>query len=87
MSCIFGGAELDLRNAIVDQEEVYLDVFILMGGLELLLPMDCEVMDEVNCFMGGTESKRRNHSTSDSGKKWRLVLTGSTTMGGVEINV
>ncbi len=77
-----GGYKLDLRRAEIDGEEAVLDVDIVMGGLEVLVPTHWRVRTEVSPIMGGVEDRTR---PVDGAQAKRLVIRGAVVMGGVEI--
>lgn len=81
ITAIFGGAVLDLRDAKLTKDAT-LDVFLLCGGLELKVPRDWKVVSKVAPIAGGVENKSEG-SENQSGPV--LTLTGSATLGGVEI--
>jgi predicted membrane protein len=75
-----GGLEIDLHNASIKGEAV-IDIFAMMGGVEMRVPEDWLVVIEGFPFMGGYENK--THAPKDTTK--RLVIKGTAVMGGVEI--
>jgi predicted membrane protein len=81
ITAIFGGAVLDLRDAKLTKDAT-LDVFLLCGGLELKVPRDWKVVSKVAPIAGGVENKSEG-SENQTGPV--LTLTGSATLGGVEI--
>lgn len=79
---ILGSLELDLVNA--DFEGIIvLDLFTALGGMEIALPSNWAVRNEVACVMGGIEDKRRYLNQENAHKT--LVLKGTVLMGVVEI--
>ena len=77
---IMGGLEIDLRDASFKGEAV-IDIFAMMGGMELRIPDDWTVIIEAFPFMGGFEDKTRPPKESNK----RLIIKGTAIMGGVEI--
>ncbi|MBE0643889.1 MAG: hypothetical protein IH600_07395 [Bacteroidetes bacterium] len=81
VSAIMGGHEIDLRNAdIPENGEAVLEVFALMGGIELKVPEDWLVVLEGSAFLGGFESKARG----GNGRK-KFIIRGQAVLGGVEV--
>jgi predicted membrane protein len=80
LTAIMGGLEIDLRDASIKDEAV-IDIFALMGGVEMRVPEDWLIIIEGFPFMGGFEDKTR--PPKDSTK--RLIIKGTAIMGGVEI--
>ena len=81
LSTIMGGLEIDLRNAEIKSEAI-LDIFALMGGIELRVPEEWHVIIEATPFLGGFEDKTR--PPADETAK-RLYIKGTVIMGGIEI--
>ncbi len=83
LTAIMGGCEIDLREAVITDDGAVLDVFTLMGGVELRVPMDWKVIVQVSPFMGGVDDKTYVQQEGKPAK--RLLLTGTIIMGGIEI--
>lgn len=82
ISCSFGGAEVDLSQADFEGT-VTLDISASFGGVELLLPGNWVVKNELSVILGGVDDKRRYYKSSEQPKI--LILTGNIICGGVEI--
>ena len=59
-----------------------LDVFTMWGGLELKVPEGWIVENQMIVALGGYEDRTRPVGAPDAP---RLVLRGTTVMGGVEV--
>ena len=81
LTAIMGGIEVDLRAASTGGQEAVIDVFAWWGGIEITVPPDWSVSNQVVVFMGGADDK--SSGTQDS--RNRLVLRGFVVMGGVEV--
>ena len=77
---IFGGVDLDLRQAKIKDGSV-IEIFTFCGGVNITLPDDVIVKNEVRGFLGGTDDKAL---PKDSAKK-TLCLKGECILGGLEI--
>lgn len=77
----FGGAKLDLRNAQIDKNGATLVLNTAFGGIEVLLPKDCNVVSDGVGILGGWENKFSSKDT----KGGKLEITGTAIFGGVEI--
>jgi len=90
ITALMGGAQIDLRQAIIPPgEEATLDVFLVMGGCEIFVPTTWTVSTPLVPVMGGIDDKRLPPlpgGDSLGGKPApRLVLRGLIVMGGIEI--
>lgn len=52
---VMGGADLDLRDALIDSNETVITVVSVMGGSDIILPEGVEVELEGFAIMGGNE--------------------------------
>lgn len=83
VTCIMGGAELDLSQADI-QGRVVLDVTQLFGGTKLIIPPHWDLKTEMAAIFGGIEDKRPLQGTvADMNKV--LVLRGTSIFGGIDI--
>lgn len=82
IDAVLGGVKLDLSEAPMAGDSAVVDVFAMMGGVEILVPRDWAVTNQVVTFMGGCSDKR--HPSSTPGTK-QLLVRGFAMMGGVEI--
>jgi hypothetical protein len=78
-----GGVELDLRNARLAPEGAVLDLRVVMGGVEIRVPDTWQVYCEVTPLFGGADDATR--STQGSADAPRLRITGTVTLGGVNV--
>ena len=81
LTAVMGGIELDLRGASTANGEAVIDLFVMWGGIEIWVPPDWLVSNQVGVLMAGAEDK----STGVQGARNRLVVRGFAIMGGVEI--
>lgn len=81
ITAVMGGVELDLRGAGTGGSEAVIDVFIIMGGLEIRVPPDWNVSNETIAIMGGVGDQ----TTGLQDARHRLRLRGFVLMGGVEV--
>jgi predicted membrane protein len=87
-TCIFGGAELDLRDANIDGEEATIEVNCIFGGAEIRVPEAWNVHSTSIPVLGGYSDKTHISSAPDpsGAKRKTLVVTGTVVFGGVEIS-
>ena len=79
---IFGGSKLDCRGGNI-QEDIVLDIATVFGGTELIFPANWIVVNEMTTLFGAVEDKRR--LLNSTGNEHRVILTGFTLFGSVEI--
>ncbi|MGM0397403.1 MAG: LiaF transmembrane domain-containing protein [Halobacteriota archaeon] len=78
---IFGGSEIDLRDAAVESPPAVIEALSLFGGLEVRVPEDWTVSMETLTLFGASEDNRPR----TGGGQTQLVITGLTLFGGVEV--
>ena len=84
MTAFMGGCELDLRDALMGTGELaVIDVFVIMGGVNIFVPPHWTVSQEIVPLMGGVHDK--THSLP-SNPAQHLLIRGTVVMGGVEIS-
>jgi predicted membrane protein len=83
---IFGGIEIDFRDADIDDEAV-LEISCVFGGVELRVPETWHVHSRSLPVFGGFEDKTRQTKVDPPAdtKRKTLVVTGLVLFGGVEI--
>ncbi len=80
LTTVFGGAEIDLREA-VPAEGAVIDVFCMFGGVELKAPANWNINVTATPIFGGI-SDERDKITQDGPE---IRITGFVMFGGVEI--
>lgn len=85
-SAVFGGGQLDLSRAILSDEGInVLQVDLVFGGLEILIPRDWNVKIEASSVFGSFGKKGNGISRADIDMTKVLVIKGSAVFGGAEI--
>jgi Cell wall-active antibiotics response 4TMS YvqF len=79
---VLGGTDLNLTFADI-QSPAVLDVMVMMGGVQIIIPQGWEVKNNITSILGGVEV-RVPHPIATTDKKV-LVLKGTVIMGGVDI--
>jgi hypothetical protein len=82
LTAVMGGIKLDLTGAQLEGESATIDVFAVMGGVEIYVPRDWAVANKVISLMGACVDKRRPVTTPATKK---LIVRGLALMGGIEI--
>lgn len=81
ITAIMGGGKIDLREARMQADQAVLDVFTLMGGVEIQVPSDWSVDQRFTPVLGGFEDR----TNQAPGNTKRLAIHGTAVMGGVKI--
>lgn len=81
VSAVLGGCEINLTEAKMEGNRIELDLFALMGGIELRVPTDWRVINEITPILGGVD----DDSVASSKATKELVLRGTAIMGGIDI--
>ena len=79
-SSIFGGIDLDLRNAEI-KNDVVIDVFSCFGGIDIIVPNDVNVITEGIPLFGGVETKLENNDKN----KLTIYINYVVIFGGIDI--
>ncbi len=82
---ILGGAQLDLREAVFAPGVHEIDIFALMGGVELIVPPNVAIECDGAGILGGFESVNRAPTEPDPDRPL-LRVRGVAMLGGVEIS-
>jgi predicted membrane protein len=82
LTAIMGGGKIDLREAKIQANEAVLDVFSLMGGIDIQLPPDWTVEPRFTPILGGFADRR----TLDKRGTQKLVIHGTAIMGGITVS-
>lgn len=83
INCQFGGAEVYFENATLSPNGAEVICHCRFGAIELYVPREWKVIDNVSCTLGGLNSDR-GFSKDDNAP--RLTITGTVAFGGMEIN-
>lgn len=81
ITCVFGGAEINLSQADINGT-VVLEATQVFGGTKLIVPSHWQVQPEMTAILGGIEDKRPLQPT-DPNKI--LILKGTSVFGGLEL--
>jgi hypothetical protein len=78
----WGGGELDLREARFTEREVKIRAFAVMGGVNVIVPDDAEVVVGGIGIMGGFDQRATGEGAPGAP---RIVVTGFAFWGGVGV--
>ena len=79
---LFGGAELDLTQAVFTDNVCEINVFCLFGGVEVRVPEGTHVRNECIAIFGGADAR----SDEPQPGAPTVVLKGFVGFGGVEVS-
>jgi predicted membrane protein len=82
LTAIMGGGKIDLRDAKIQADQAVLDIFTLMGGVEIYVPPDWNVEPRLTPILGNYSDRR----TPDKQGTQKLVIHGSSIMGGITVS-
>jgi predicted membrane protein len=81
LNAFMGGGKIDFREADLKSGVAMIEVFVMMGGIELQIPRDWTVEQRLTPILGGCENKTH----PEPGSTKRLVIQGAAIMGGVMV--
>ncbi len=83
LSVIFGGIDLNLKNAVI-RKNVTIDVKAVFGGIDILMPGGVRVVVDVTPILGGVENGTRTPLGADENTP-TVFIRGTCLFGGVEV--
>jgi hypothetical protein len=83
-SAIFGGGELNLRQAGMEGDSAVLEVSAIFGGIEVKVPYNWQVVSQGTGVFGGFVDETEPPRADTPGVK-RLIVKGEAVFGGVAI--
>jgi predicted membrane protein len=84
-TALFGGIEIDLRQANLAEGEHALDLTALFGGIEVTLPEGWDVWVTGSPIFGGIDDKRSRQKQTGVASRGRLHINAFVMFGGVDI--
>jgi hypothetical protein len=81
---VFGGADIDLRDAILPGREITIKAFSVFGGMSITVPPDMRVTDSGVAIFGGRDVSG-NSAESERPDSPVLRLTGACVFGGISV--
>jgi predicted membrane protein len=82
---IFGGYNIDLRDAGMAAESATIDVNALFGGIDIRVPDTWLVEMRATAIFGGSEDKTVPPRITEGQKPPRLIVTGFAAFGGIVV--
>ena len=87
LTAMFGGVELDLRNAEMEEGINEIDLFVMFGGASLVVPPDWAVKVEALSLLGGFSDKRTSALKVVPQPGKTLIIKGFVMFGGGEVKL
>ncbi|WP_257304100.1 cell wall-active antibiotics response protein [Geothrix campi] len=84
LTAIFGGYEVDLRQAVLENGQARIDVFVLFGGGEIRVPEGWEISNRATAIAGALNDST-HHGPASPDARPCLVITGLILFGGTEV--
>jgi hypothetical protein len=81
---VFGGADLDLRDAILPGREITIKAVSVFGGMSVTVPPDMRVIDSGVAVFGGRDVSG-NSAESERPDSPVLRLEGACVFGGISV--
>lgn len=80
---VFGGIEIDLRNAQIGEDGALIEVISVFGGVEIIVPENIHIEFSGTPIFGGWENKTRRRSNTTDYKT--LHIHGTVIFSGIEV--
>jgi predicted membrane protein len=88
VTCVFGGSEINFKNAKLSPERNVLEVTCVFGGCTLFVPEDWTVrIDTTNVFAGFTDNRLKYNPNLVTDPAKVLHIEGTLLFGGGEIKI
>mgnify|MGYP001094774044 CR=1 FL=1 len=81
LKCSFGAMKVYFDNSGIKENEAIINLDVDFAGVELYVPKEWNVVDNVNSIFGGIEEKNNKGKTGEK----TLILKGKVSFAGVEI--
>ncbi|OLT25871.1 hypothetical protein BJF83_22355 [Nocardiopsis sp. CNR-923] len=83
VSVLCGGAELDLREAVLSRNEVTIQLAVILGGVDIVVPHGVRVINDTSAILGGADMHGTDQVTEPNAPVVRL--TGTCMLGGITV--
>jgi hypothetical protein len=85
VDCIFGGFEINMRQAIISADSAELEINAIFGGAEIKVPESWEVVMRGTGVFGGFGDETAHPDPAAYPNPKRLIVKGAAIFGGVEL--
>lgn len=79
---LFGGVQLDMREAGFSPNLKPIDLTAVFGGIEITVPSNCQVIVKGSPIFGGIENRTQNSNLEEN---YEIILDCTAVFGGIEI--
>ena len=83
VSVLCGAVELDLREAVLSQHEITIQLAVILGGVDITVPHGVRVTNNTSSILGGTDLHGTDQVTDPNAPT--VHLTGTCMLGGVDV--
>lgn len=83
LTAMFGGIDLNLKNAVI-QRNVTIEVKAIFGGVDIIMPSNVRVVVDVSTIFGGVDNGTRTPLGADENTP-TVFIKGTCVFGGVEV--
>lgn len=84
-NAIFGGLDIDLRDAALAEETAVLDCFVMFGGIDIKVPPGWQIIIQAIPIFGGVSDSSRGSAEERAATGKRLLVRGTALFGGIEV--
>jgi len=85
LDCIFGGFDINMRQAAISADSAELEINAIFGGAEIKVPENWEVVMRGTGIFGGFGDETAHPDPAAYPNPKRLIVKGSAIFGGVEV--
>jgi len=85
VTAVLGGLEIDLRDSSIGGDKAVVDVFVLWGGVAMIVPEGWNVAVKVLPIFGGAGDETSHPLPTADSPAPQLVITGYAVFGGFEV--
>lgn len=83
VSVLCGGVELDLREAVLGEHEVTIQLAVILGAVDITVPHGVRVVNNTSAILGGADLHGTDQVVDPNAPVVRL--TGTCMLGGVDV--
>jgi predicted membrane protein len=83
LSALFGGIDLNLKNALI-RKNVTIEVKAMFGGIDIIMPSDVRVVVDITPILGGVDNGTRTPLGADENTP-TVFIKGTCLFGGVDV--